>query len=340
VDEFGDNTALGCSNLRRRKMFKSAISVAAITMFLFVITDVLIMRWMFGLGLPYDEAEHLQRAPAPYIYFKGAPNALDHDQWGYRWVPQRVDTAALKVAFFGGSTGYWGNPPIARLLQDRLSERLSRSVAVANFSVVSSNHRMHLHNIIESRSMFLPDLIIFYGGYNETLLAAHYDPRPGYPFNYFFRDETDPFWKVLFRYSAIIGLLEGVYKRFTPFTRLYDEYKPLSPDWNMAIVDKYIETLTLAKSVAEGFPSERCGSAKFLAFYQPFNVDGQFKAAHAELRIRLSTSNLGIDVSDAFDHFGKEVWYDAAHVRQPANEKMAEIIADAIIEQATIKLCE
>jgi hypothetical protein len=320
-------------------MFRNAITVAAITIVLLVITDVFIMRWLFGLGLPYDEAEEFQRSPAPYIYFKGAPNALDHDQWGYRWVPQTVDAAALKVAFFSGSTGYWGDPPIARLLQDRLSERLSRPVVVANFSVVSSNHRMHLHNIIESRSIFLPDLIIFYGGFNETLLAAHYDPRPGYPFNYFFRDETDPFMKLLLRYSAIVGLLEGIYKRFTPLTKLYDEYKPLSADWNVAIVEKYIETLTLAKRVTEGFPSERCGTTKFIAFYQPFNVDEQFKAAHAELRIRLSASTLGVDVSDAFDHFGKEIWYDAVHVKQPANEEMAKVIADAIVEQATVKTC-
>ena len=320
-------------------MFKNAITVVAITLVLFPVADVFIMRWMFGLGLPYDDAEELQRSPAPYIYFKGAPNALDHDQWGYRWVPLSVDAAALKVAFFAGSTGYRGHPPIARLLQDRLSERLSRPVTVANFSVVSSNHRMHLHNIIESRSIFLPDLIIFYGGYNETLAAAHYDPRPGYPFNYFYRDETDPMTKVLLKYSATFGILEVVYRALTPFAKLYEKYKPLSPAWNAAIVENYIDTLTLAKTVAEAFPSERCGQTRFLAFYQPFNVDDLFKATHAELRTRISQSTLGVDVSDAFDYFGKDIWDDDVHVKQPANETMAEVIANTIVGQGTVKSC-
>ena len=30
------------------------------------------------------------------------------------------------------------------------------------------------------------DLVIFYGGWNETVAQAAYDPRPGYPLNFFY----------------------------------------------------------------------------------------------------------------------------------------------------------
>jgi hypothetical protein len=86
---------------------RGAIAIVAITLALLVVTDVLILKPLFGLGVPFDEIQDLQRSPAPYIYFKGAPNALDHDQWGYRWVPQLMDAAALRLAFLADPPAIW-----------------------------------------------------------------------------------------------------------------------------------------------------------------------------------------------------------------------------------------
>jgi len=88
-------------------------------------------------------------------------------------------------------------------------------VFMANYSVVSSHHRQHLHGIIEYLPPFEPDVVIFYGGYNETLQSAYYDPRPGYPYNYFYRSETKPFFKLLLENSGIIGEIDIKLKLFT-----------------------------------------------------------------------------------------------------------------------------
>jgi hypothetical protein len=324
---------------------RSFATIVMVTVVLLVLLDVAVLRPVFGLGYPsHYVQENLQRAPAPYIGFKGKANAVDHDAAGYRRSasPERRPDA-LQVAFFGGSSGYVGDPPIADLLQSRLSKRLARPVAIANFSVVSSNHRQHLHNVVESRAQLQPDVVIFYGGYNETMQSAYYDPRPGYPYNFFFRDETAPWKRALLQYSAVAGLMDMAAQKhlgasLTPLARLRAEHRPLSPEWNRQIEDKYFETLMLAAAVVQTFPSPRCGHARFIAFYQPFKVAPAFGEAHARIRARVAALPHGADVSQALE--GKSNWFeDDVHLLQAGNERMADVMADVIVERGFLSAC-
>ena len=321
--------------------FKAALVAIAV----FAMFDVLVARPILGLGYPthYGQDDG-SRSAVPYIDFIGKPNAGDFDKWGYRWVHLPSSADEIAVAFFGGSTGAGGNPPIPSLLERELSKRLNRKIVVSNFSVVSSNHRQHLHNIIESRTILQPDLVIFYGGYNETLQSAYYDPRPGYPYNFFFREETSSVLKVLLQYSAFVGLLDEVLERrlhhsLTPIDRLRAQYRPLSPAWNQAIVDKYFETLDEANTIATAFPSARCGRAKFIAFYQPYQVVPQFAASHADIRQRITKTPFMVDVSDGLDDMGPSIYTDIVHIRQPGNARMATLLAEAIERRGTLADC-
>lgn len=194
---------------------------------------------------------------------------LEHDRYGYRWVPEKNDTEALKISFFGGSTGYNGEPPIATMIESMLNDNGVIRVQVANFSVVSSNHRQHLHNIIESRSLFRPDIVIFYGGYNEVVSPAYYDPRPGFPFYYFFREETSSLNQMLMLHSPSIYLLDGLLARngiggLTPLVRLRREQRVFSEQWKEEVITKYFDTVELARAVTGSFESDRCGRSIFL----------------------------------------------------------------------------
>ena len=60
------------------------------------------------------------RAPAPYIEFKGKPLSSDHNKFGYRFDLNEKSDATIKIAFFGGSTGYLGNPPLPTILENDL----------------------------------------------------------------------------------------------------------------------------------------------------------------------------------------------------------------------------
>jgi hypothetical protein len=249
---------------------------------------------------------------------------------------------SLKISFFGGSTGYQGEPPIPALLEEKLSNKLGRPVQVANFSVVSSNHRQHLHNIIESREFFKPDIVIFYGGYNETLQSAFYDPRPGYPYNFYYRNETSPFRQLLVRYSPTFFMLEELLTKqgvggITGLTRLRKAEMPLSEQWNVRIIDKYLETLDLATDVTSAFKSDKCTDGVFFFFYQPYQVPDDFLATHASIREQVKHSEYGYDISNIFEKSNMSnisVYTDIVHVRQTgrtavANEMTALLSSDS-----------
>jgi hypothetical protein len=191
------------------KGLKKARSFAVFIFYLVIIVliiDVAVLRNFYGFGYHHDYREdNIQRIPAPYVMFTGKPNALGHNEFGFPG--PSLNSAGpddFIIAFFGGSTGYMGDPPIARVVESELNKILHVKVFVANYSVVSSNHRQHLHAMIEYLPKFKPDLVVFYGGYNETISYAYYDPRPGYPYNFFYREETSPLTKLLIQNSALV----------------------------------------------------------------------------------------------------------------------------------------
>jgi hypothetical protein len=328
--------------INRVSILEKIKSVAGYSFYLLIIIvvfDVLILNKFLGFGYPrHYEEENIQRFPAPYVAFTGKPNAADHNENGFRG-PSFIESkqSDLKIAFFGGSTGYGGNPPIARLMETKLKEILGENVFVANYSVVSSNHRQHLHGIIEFLPQHKPDIVIFYGGYNETIQSARYDPRPGYPYNYFYRAETKPFFKLLLENSAIIGEVDKRLGIFSSIDKLRKEQQPFSESWNDRIVNKYFETLMLASKVTSTIESNRFGKTKFLAFYQPYQVPYTFTSKHKEIKDHIGSIMYTYDASSEYDSLGKEVYRDIVHVNQKAKEIMARKIADIVVKELQLE---
>lgn len=325
--------------INKKLYLKKAIAIVSYLLYLaliIIIFDIVVLHKFLGYGYPrHYHQENIQRQPAPYVEFTGKPSTMDHNEYGFpgpSFRQARPDD--LKIAFFGGSTGYEGNPPIPVILKRELEKLTGLSVFVANYSVVSSNHRQHLHAIIEYLPQFQPDLIVFYGGSNETLQHAYYDPRPGYPFNYFYRAETGPFLKLLMENSAIAGILDRkLGGRLVGLKKLQNEQQPFSDNWNNRIVEKYLETLRLANNVAGTLESKKFGKTKFLAFYQPYQVPDKFKMAHINIRRQTSSLKFAFDVSSEYDILGNNIYTDYVHVKQPANEAMGAKIAQIIAQE-------
>lgn len=299
-----------------------------------IVFDVFVLNKLLGFGHLRDfEQENIVRFPAPYVGFTGKPNAYIHNEFGFRGSSfKEAKTNDFKIAFFGGSTGYRGNPPIAKIVEKRLEKLWGVSIFVANYSVISSNHRQHLHGIIEFLPQFKPDLVIFYGGYNETIQHTHprYDPRPGYPYNHFYRAETSPFFKLLLQNSAIIGEIDKRIGVFTGINKLRVAQQPLSDDWNRRIAEKYYETLALANNIAGTLESKYFGNTQFLAFYQPYQVPKKFLSTHSNIKKHIGTLKYAFDVSSEYDVLGKKIYKDSVHVRPPAREVMGAKIANII----------
>ena len=176
------------------------------TLFLIVIMDFYVFK-KFGHGFPSSVSEEkFERAPSPYDMFSGKPYYKDHNKLGFRgnsFLNNNEET--YQIAFFGGSTGYNGNPPIVNIIENILKKIID--VKTYNFSSVSSNHNQHIHRLLKHSNINF-DLVIFYGGYNETIQSFLYDPRPGYPFNYWIRNELSKIKYILLKYSAIYAEYE------------------------------------------------------------------------------------------------------------------------------------
>lgn len=317
---------------------RKAISIANYFLYLVLIVivfDVLVLNKWLGFGYPrHYRQENIERYPSPYVEFTGKPDTNDHNEYGFRGPSfKQSKQNDLKIAFFSGSTGYYGDPPIPDIVKEELEKLTGQSVFVANYSVVSSNHRQHLHGIIEFLPQFKPDVVIFYGGHNETLQNASYDPRPGYPYNFFYRAETSALCKLLVENSAIIGEIDKRTGVFTGYAKLRKEQQPFSDGWNHRMVEKYFETLSIANDVASTIESQRFGKTRFFAFYQPYQVPQELVSAHHDIKNKISSIKYFFDVSSEFDVLGKEIYNDIVHVKQHANHVMGAKIAQILAEE-------
>ena len=311
----------------------SAIKYVLFLTLVTLLVDVVVLRHIFGFGYHrhFDE-ENIQRSPAPYVMFTGKPNAADHNELGFRGPSfEQAPPDAFRIAFFGGSTSYFGNPPIPEKLEEELDRLLPFDSFVASYAVLSSNHRQHLHAIVEYLLATEVDLVVFYGGYNETIQTMIYDPRPGYPYNYFFRGELGTIWKLLMEHSAILGTIDRATGVFSGRRQLRQEHQPLSEDWNDEILGNYFETLDFARQIAGSIPSLRCGNAQFLAFYQPYRVPEEFVSTHERIKRSAESVDYVVDVSSTYDVYEEDVFKDRVHVKQYARDLMAKRLAELIV---------
>ena len=318
-------------------MLQKSVNIVSYVIYLLVITaffDVVILRHWLGYGYPsHLEQENILRYPAPYIEFKGKPGVYGHNEEGF--LGPSLDEAArcdFKIAFLGGSTGYNGNPPIPNLLEQALEDTLQTSVTVANYSILSSNHRQHLHVMLEYIYQHEVDLFLFYGGFNETIQSGYFDPRPGYPYNFFYRGQTGPIKKVLMEHSAVLGELDQRTGLITGLSALKSQYNPFSEAWNRSTIDHYFATFETAKKLSEAVDATYFNQPKFLAFYQPYQVPEEFMEGHQAIKKRADSVAYLHDVSNLYDQFGSEVYTDMVHVYQYAREAMAQKMAEHIIE--------
>jgi hypothetical protein len=313
---------------------------------IFFFFDIFIFHNLFGYGYPrHYKEENIQRYPAPYVMFTGKPNVEDHNKLGFRGKSfEECSPESFKIAFFGGSTGYNGEPPIAEILENELTNLIETKVCVANFSVVSSNHRQHLHGILEYLPQAKPDLVLFYGGYNENVSAGYFDPRPGYTYNYFYRAETPTISKFFMEHSALIGEFDKKFGIITGIKKIRDKEQPFSESWNNRITAKYFDTLQLASQISSSLLSVHCGTTQFLAFYQPYIVPSQFLTAHEKIRKFIRGIPYIFDVSSEYDELGKDtVFTDPVHVNQTARgrmgKKLAEIVSNELAQGTLSNTC-
>jgi hypothetical protein len=118
-------------------------------------------------------------------------------------------------------------------------------------------------------SEYTYDLIIFYGGGNETIQHYYFDPRPGYPYNFYLYDKNNNFLNFFIKYSNFIGEIDKLFNiniGFNPKRANDSDFN----DWAKKIKKNYFLTIKKSKYLSKKLiKGNNCESAMFLPIFQP-----------------------------------------------------------------------
>ena len=306
------------------RLFMTFIFPSLLAIILF---DIFLKFMGFGYPSHYEQ-ENILRYPSPGDNFSGKPNSADHNKYGFRGTFEQ-DESSFSIAMFGGSTGYYGNPSIIETVKSRLEDR-GLQVNVFNFSSLSSNHTQHLHRLLKYYDKFNLDIVIFYGGGNETVQYASYDPRPGYPYNFFFRNDLSPIRQSLIRYSSILGELDKL-TGFISKKKVLDKNIKVQ-GWEESIIEKYWRDLSTAHVItSSAIKPNICKNSIFISITQPANVSiDEHKKLWDLLKVSMSLKNYDWDHYNFTKYEDVVEFDDAIHLKQTSRNLMGNKISDVV----------
>jgi hypothetical protein len=209
------------------------------------------------------------RYPAPYIGFTGRPNhrfqlhCLPYDAAGFlNPVPTgpRTDLEEIRIFVVGDSTMATGTElenTVPKRIERILQETCSQRVKVHNFAVVSSNTEQ-MCSLIWSRLLDLdPNLIVVVSGGTDAFQPYSFDPRPGFPYNFFineflyahyFDENNERSWQSGLDYDA------AVTGAFDYCTKLREAVGHGNDHWEQSIARSYTGSLIKLVRAAKAVP--------------------------------------------------------------------------------------
>lgn len=292
-----------------------------------------------------SEVEKTSVSQEMYVGWRGRPfqgNYLTIGADGLRKTPpiEVADQLPLKVFAFGGST-LWGEgasdeETIPAWLQRQLTEQSEYPIQLTNFGQrgwVSTQGLIQL--ILELRAGHIPDLVVFYDGYNE-ITAAHSTQQIGVPEN---------FWDL--RNMDVMQRAAGKVAKGTELGRLLLKGPP-RPVYQIdvsvtsqGIVDNYLAVLELTNSLGRQYGFE------VLFYWQPqlLTEAKDLTPAEAELTnhpwlpepvkqlvplvyskiSEAAATHTGLyDIHDCFAGQTDQLYFDPCHVSGAGNQLVAE----------------
>lgn len=264
----------------------------------------------------------------------------------------------IRIFMLGGSAVYNGEPSISTMLQEKLNQQNSSyDHKVYNLGIPASKTGNDLARLVFDVFHRQPDLVIFYGGYNDYYLPLYSDPRVGYPYDFFITD-SNPLLKgknsgvvdMMYQSALMRLLIPSFFKNH--YTRLEQKRKSvefLSESWKQKQAQKYFEFLNKAQTICKSSDIE------FLACFQPTmyagygelenarvveNVKkGSFYSQASSMHTVFIEESLNhpllnwVDLSNAFHQCKKQAFVDDVHTTQPAKNFMANILLDVFSER-------
>ena len=316
-------------NFINKKLFYFFKKISFI-FFIIVILDIFLKFIGFGINKHwYDEGDI--RFNTPYDMFSNKPKILDHNIFGFRGpsLDKIIDKETLSIAFLGGSTGYTGTPPIPEMLSEYLNMNGVKNI-IYNFSVNSSNHNQHIHRLVKYID-YSYDIVIFYGGNNESIQYLQYDTRPSYPYNYFMKNDLPIFKIFLLKYSSIFGIIENQTGLISGIHNFRKEINIDFDNWSDKIVNNYTKTINKAELLfGKNLKTNRCDNLIFIPILQPVNPQ-TIKEEKLWNKMKESIKNKSNFID--YSNIHKDInFFDNVHVDQLSRVKIAKLMKDDIIK--------
>ena len=144
-----------------------------------------------------------------------------------------------------------------------------------------------------------------------------YDPRPGYPFNFWIRNELNKLKYLLLKYSAIYAEYEKQTGNVSNIKKIKKDLKFKSDEWLSDLINNYYLTLKKAKKISENaINSNFCKKTKFFGFYQPILInksDDFSKKIIKTSKNFFTNKEILIDISEILD---ENDFTDSVHITQ------------------------
>ena len=322
------------------------------------------------------------RQPQPYFMFSGplgqtvsmsrsmggsdSDRITNFNQHGFRIAGEVVKPKPaneVRIFVLGGSTVIMGAPlskTIPGVIETQLRSAGLEQVRVYNFGVVGFVSGQQLSLLVHHLAALEPDLVIAYDGGNDLYEPWLYDPRPGYPFNFFaWEAEIAPIRRLSTRTISDVSedsalgrfLLDPKEQQQRGALRaLRQQVEFGTTNWKRKIVEAYVANVVATCRFS------RSNSFLFAEFFQPtlhfsLNLEpGQVKLAGGEQLIQgMRSQRAGVlaalangiplndpgcrfsDLSRTFETQGSERYWDLIHIDNRGNEVIGKRIAEELL---------
>lgn len=302
------------------------------------------------------------RHPSPYVMFKGKPGSLTgygdeiYNEHGYRGKYPSVPKSSneFRIIVLGGSAVWEGESMLTDYLEAALKKNDLPAASVYNFGVVGANSSMQWITVMNEVISLQPDLVVFYDGANDIIHPLHYDPRPGYPFNFLIY-ENNPFLLKSFPALTLLAYKSNLYRlmarkylaeKISKQTSLRKEAGYMTDEWKKEIASIYLDN--------ERKTNHQCRmmNIPFMTFFQPTvyskqqlsDEERKFVEAragekqHVEMLRKMITGSekadsAFYDLSDVFDGMEAHIFRDNVHISNAGRERVAERMASLIMHE-------
>ncbi|WP_298508338.1 SGNH/GDSL hydrolase family protein [uncultured Kordia sp.] len=294
----------------------------------------------------------------PYLHYRFKPmngkyNTIYKNGLRKTANPSLKDSAtAIKIFCFGGSTMYSSGARDQHTIPSELSQLIHKNFPDQNVEVTNfgcHGYTRATENIQLQRELIknnIPDIVIFYDGVNEVI-SGHQNNAAGEPTNAYNRRRE---FKLAHSYKKRVKLMinsSNLYRFMTTMQRkifsgsTYAQLSSRSDALATDIAENYIGLVEISKSLEDAygfkvfnFMQPNIYSKKNLSetekeyFKMQQYYENLYTLAYENVRkdsLMINDSTF-VDVSDAFDHTDRTMYFDFCHTGEKGNQLVADRI--------------